>query len=429
MEMVFGENSFIWVGPNPMVLIRDPGLIRDILTKYTVYQKPTTNPLTKLLIQGVASHEEEKWYKHRRIINPAFHMEKLKHMVPTFYTCCIEMLGKLEKKVGEQGLAEVDVWPHLQQMTSDAISRTAFGSNYEEERNIFELQTEQAGHRTIVLQSIYIPGWRFLPTWRNRRMKEIEKQVQASIGRVIDKKVKAMKAGEGSKDDLLGILLGSNFKEMEEHENRDFGMTTSEVIDECRLFYLAGQETTSVLLVWTMILLGRHQEWQTRAREEVFRLFGKGKPDIDGLNHMKIVPMILNETLRLYPSVISLTRQTKHETRLGDVMLPQGVQISIPVILNHRDEKMWGDDAKEFNPERFSGGVSKATKEQLSYLPFGGGPRICVGINFVMLEAKLVMAMILQRYSFELSPSYAHAPTMLVSLQPQYGAPLLLRKL
>jgi len=125
-------------------------------------------------------------------------------------------------------------------------------------------------------------------------MNEIVKQVHASIRCIIDKRVKAMKEGEGSKDDLLGILLESNFKEMEEHKNRDFGMTTSEVIEECKLFYFAGQETTSVLLVWTMILLGRHQEWQTRAREEVFRLFGRDKPDINGLNHMKIVSTLNN---------------------------------------------------------------------------------------------------------------------------------------
>ncbi|XP_031127936.1 cytochrome P450 CYP72A219-like [Ipomoea triloba] len=424
-----GENSFVWLGPDPLVFIKDPELVKNVFTNHTIFQKPPTNPLSKLLAQGLMFCEEDKWVKHRKIINPGFQMEKLKHMIPAFYLSCSEMLSEWEKNVGDQGLAELDVWPYLQQLASDVISRTAFGSSYEEGNKIFELQTEQVGYALEVLSSIYIPGWRFLPTKRNRRMKQIEKQVHASIKDIIDKRVKAMREGEASSDDLLGILLESNFEEIEQHGNKNFGMTTREVIEECKLFYLAGQETTSVLLVWTMVLLSMHQEWQARAREEVFKLFGKDRPDFDGLNRLKIVTMILNESLRLYPPVTLLRRLTKKQTEIGDITFPLGVQIAIPIVMYHYDEKIWGDDAKEFKPQRFSEGVSRVTKGQLAFLPFSGGPRICIGQNFAMLEAKMTMTMILQRFSFELSPSYTHAPTTIITLQPQFGAPLLLRKM
>nr|GMD31852.1 cytochrome P450 CYP72A219-like [Ipomoea batatas] len=438
----YGKNCYLWMGPMPMVFIRDPELVKEVLNKHDLFQKPRNNPLGRKLVRGLVSYEKEQWAKHRRLINPAFYSEKLKGSVtlcpcfttelddiltarvlsstlelqqlmqPAFLLSCSEMLSKWEGIVYGKG------------------SSSSFGSSYEEGKRIFELLKEQAMHFVEAVRQVYIPGWRFVPTKRNRRMNAIDKEVKSSMRVIVEKRMKAMQVGETNNDDLLGILLESNSQEIRQQgNNKAFGMSIEQIIDECILFYFAGQETTSAMLVWTMVLLSRHQYWQVRAREEVLQVFGDKKPDFEGLNDLKVVTMILYESLRLYSPVPGLVRKTIEETKLGEMVLPPGVLLSLPTLLIHLDTEIWGEDAKEFKPERFREGIMKATNGKQAFFPFSGGPRICIGQNFALVEAKMAMALILQRFSFELSPSYAHAPFRRMMTQPQHGAPLIMHRL
>lgn len=425
--------SFSWVGPIPRVMVRDPEIIREVMSnKFGHFAKPENNPLARFLASGIATYDGEKWAKHRRIINPAFHVEKLKGMIPAFSACCDELVSRWEDLVSSKGSCELNVWPELQSFSGDAISRAAFGSSYEKGRRIFELQVEQAQLLMQAVQSVYFPGLRFLPTQKNRRRREIHREVVGLLKSMIEQRESAIRQGKVSNnDDLLSLLLESNLQDSKEEGNhsKHVGLTTEDVIEECKLFYFAGQETTSVLLTWTMILLSMHPSWQVRAREEILQVFGQNKPDFDGLSRLKVVTMILYEVLRLYPPALFLNRRTYKETKLGEFNFPPGVELLFPIVLIHHSSEFWGEDAEEFNPERFVEGVSKATNNQLIFFPFGWGPRICVGQNFALVEAKICLVTILQRFSVELSPSYAHAPCTVLILQPQYGAQVILHKL
>ncbi|CAL9751010.1 unnamed protein product [Musa acuminata subsp. burmannicoides] len=423
----YGKTSFTWTGPVPEVTIADVGLVRQLLLNMSNdFEKPQLNPLGQFFFRGMFIYEGEKWAKHKRIMNPTFHMEKLKQMLPSFRTCCNDLMSKWENTVVGSGTSyELDVWPELQAYALNVISTAALGTSFEEGRRVHQIQVQQLMHFVQAGQAINIPGSVFLPTEGKKRIKALNREVGELVRSIIKKRQEEIKSGKASNDNLLGLLLESNMKGSQED-----GMTIEDVIEECKLFYFAGQETTAVLLTWTMILLSMHPEWQVRAREEVLRVFGQNKPDFDGLNRLKIVTMILHEVLRLYPPLTYLPRHTYKTIKLGDVTYPPGVLLRMPILFLNHDPEIWGEDASEFNPERFAQGVSNACKNhQMGFFSFGGGPRICIGQHFGLIEAKMLFSTILQRFSFELSPSYAHAPHIVMTLVPQYGAPLMFRRL
>nr|ADO16184.1 cytochrome P450 mono-oxygenase [Artemisia annua] len=425
----YGKKVYMWFGPKPRVLIRDPQLIKDILSRPNEFQRPQHEPLRDSIVGGLVVSEGEKWTKHRHIINPAFHLDSIKSMFSAICLSCSEMIKKWELLTAESVLRKSMCGPYIDNLAGDVISRAAFSSSYEEAQRIFRIQKEQMELMIQLLFIIYLPGGRFIPTRANKKFQENRNKLQDLARGIVEKRKKAIEMGEpNTNNDLLGILLESNSKESKES---GVGMSIEDVIEECKLFYIAGSETTSTLILWTLVCLSLHREWQTKAREEIMQVFGTGELHFEGLKHLKIVTMILNEVLRLYPPAPMALRATHKDTKLGDMTIPSGVNVIIPILHVQHDHDIWGDDAREFKPERFSEGVANATKGRgsASFLPFGGGPRICIGQNFALTEAKVALTKIMQRFSFELSPSYKHSPFVMFSLSPLYGAHLILHNI
>ncbi|KAL9297988.1 hypothetical protein ACSQ67_023884 [Phaseolus vulgaris] len=329
----YGKNSFLWEGTTPKVIITDPNHIKEVFNNIHDFQKPKMSSIAKFLVCGL-------------------------NMLPKFSQSCHDVISAWMEMLSSDGKCEIDVWPFLQNLTRDVISRTAFGSSYAEGEKIFELLRIQ-GH---------------IPTPAKMKLRAVDKGMKNSIRVIIEKREKALKNGESSNEDLLGILLESNQMEIQGNGNsKSVGMTIEEVISECKLFYLAGQETTSSLLVWTLIMLGKYPEWQARAREEVLHVFGKQNPNFDGLSLLKTM-------------VISGVMMQRSSNRKGSAE-----------------------------------GIAKATKGQVSFYPFGWGPRICIGQNFTMLEAKIVLSLLLQNFRSSFLLVYAHAPVLKLTLNPKQG--------
>ncbi|KAH9313966.1 hypothetical protein KI387_022593, partial [Taxus chinensis] len=421
-EKKYGHDYVYWFGTKPRLYVPHPELAKEILSsKFGHFEKIHHNQAGP---QGIGGLEGEKWSQRRRILNPAFHMEVLKGMIPSIAESGTNMFREWSKLISS-GANEFDVFKELSILTSDIISRTAFGSSYAEGNYIFDLQAQQILLMFERFRSVYIPGSRFIPTKKNRQRWWVDGEIRRCVRQVIEGRERTVgieKSGDYGTD-LLGLMMNSNKKQGGGKLHNNMTMNIEEIIAECQTFYIAGQETTTILLTWTIILLGMHQDWQGRARAEVLEVCGNNDlPNADNVNGLKMMGMILNESLRLYPPAVAINRQTYKPMKLGRLSIPAGTQLQIPILAMHHDPSLWGSDVNEFNPERFSQGISKAAKHPMAFIPFASGPRICIGQNFALLEAKVILAMILQRFSFEISPHYIHAPVHSLTLKPQHGA-------
>ncbi|KAH7572358.1 hypothetical protein JRO89_XS04G0243300 [Xanthoceras sorbifolium] len=423
---IYGATFLIWFGPTVRLAVSDPDLIREVFTsKFDFYEKNEAHPLIRQLEgDGLLSLKGEKWAHHRKILTPTFHMENLKLLVPAVAKSVTAMLDKWVE-MSKSGNVEIEVSEWFQILSEDFITRTAFGSSYEDGKAIFRLQAQQMELAAQAFQTVQIPGYRFIPTKRNINSWKLDKKIKKSLMKLIAKRKEnsgnVMQEEKGAKD-LLGLMIHAS--------NSSSNITDCDIVEECKSFFFAGKQTTSNLLTWTTVLLAMHPQWQVLARDELLRVCGaRDIPTKDDVVKLKTLSMIVNESLRLYPPIIATIRRARADAELGGYKIPSGTEILIPILAVHHDQAIWGSDANEFNPARFSEGVARAAKHPVGFIPFGLGVRTCIGQNLAILQTKLALAIILQRFSFRLAPTYQHAPTVLMLLYPQYGAPIIFQQL
>ncbi|KAF3431346.1 hypothetical protein FNV43_RR26077 [Rhamnella rubrinervis] len=416
----YGKNYLQWYGAEAQLVVTEPELIKEILNnRDKAFPKFEKNAFAvKLFGDGILNVEGEKWAKLRKLANHAFHGERLNAMVPEMISGVEIMLERWKQH--HQG-KEIDVFEEFRLLTSDVISKTAFGSSYHKGKDIFEMMARLALLTSKNSFKLSIPILsKFFRTSDEIESDKLEKETRSSIIELIkEREEKVISSGEENSfgNDYLGSLIKAH------HDpDKKQRISVDNMIDECKTFYFAGQETTKTLLAWTVLLLAIHTDWQEQVREEVLTLFGQQNPNPDSIAKLKKMGMVFNESLRLYPPAITFKRKVERETRVGKLILPANLNVHMSTLALHHDPELWGEDVHEFKPERFSQGVAHATNNNpAAFFPFGMGPRNCVGSSFALIEAKIALSMILQRHAFTLSPAYVHTPHQLLTLHPQHG--------
>ncbi|KAL5569541.1 hypothetical protein UlMin_026116 [Ulmus minor] len=408
--------------------INDPELVKEMSVCTSLdFGKPLFQQeiLGPLLGKGVVTSNGVTWSHQRKIVASEFSIDKVKSMTNLIVECATTLVNSWTSLIEEEagGVADIKLENYLSRYSEDAISKTCFGSNYTKGEEMFSKIRELEEHMFKRSQYYGIPITRYLPTKSNRETQRLEKEIRELILKVVKERKETTSREKQS--DLLEMLLEGA------RNNSDLDQDTIDnfIVDNCKNIYFAGYETTALTAGWALMLFASNPEWQHRAREEVMQICGGQLPDHDMLRKMKVLTMVINETLRLYPVTLIFSREALKDLKFGNINVPKGVIIFTSFIALHHDPQIWGPDAHLFNPQRFENGVSGSCKLPQVYQPFGVGPRVCLGQHFAMTELKILLSLILSKFSFSLSPSYKHSPIRKLILCPEYGVNLLVRKL
>jgi cytochrome P450 len=411
----FGDVAFLKIGSRRGYLITNPSDIRHVLQDNARnYRKsPLYEKLRTSLGDGLLTSEGAFWLRQRRIAQPAFHRQRIAALASVMAGAAAETAARWET-LARQGIP-VEVGDEMMRLTRTVVLRALLGGDL----GPFAAEIDRAW--TTINQHIAESFWSLgitdrLPTPANRRFHAARSVLQNAVDHLIQQR----RRQPGDRGDLLSMLITARDEETGE------SMTDLQIRVEVTTFLLAGQETTALALTWLWYLLSQHEQPRRQLAEELDVVLNGRQPEYDDVANLLYTRMVIEEVMRLYPPAWGFSRQALNDDELGGYRLPSGwLAFVIPYVL-HRLPAYW-EEADRFEPERFSPARS-ADRARFVYLPFGAGPRQCIGNHFAMIELLIVVATLAQRFSPRLLPGHRVEPQALITLHPRFGMPMIIER-
>ncbi len=406
-------------GPFQYYLVNDPNVVKHVLVDNPKAYTKSRNylGLKVVLGEGLLTSEGDHWRRQRKLAQPAFHRDKLAAFARQMSTATRDMLTRWNSEGSAKSFC---VHSEMMRVTFRIVGLTLFSADVDgEARDVGEaLNVAMHWANDHAEAMIRIPP--YIPTPANLRFRRAKKTLDDVVFRLIaERRANAAKTGEFG-DDLLGMLMAATEEpDANAPGAARGGMDDQQLRDEIITMILAGHETTANLLSWTVYLLSKHPDVERRVREEARRVLGDRDPALEDVKSLEYTRMVLDEALRLYPPAWVFERQAVTADTLGGYQIEPGSIIGLSPYVLHRHPDHW-ENPEGFDPERFRPERS-AARPRYAYLPFGGGPRTCVGNHFAMMEAQIILAMIVREQRLELVPSHPVVVDPCITLRPKHG--------
>ena len=408
------EEDFVPLGANgARAWVTGPELVKAVLLdQREAFGKLTQiRLLSPMLGKGILTSEGAHWKWQRQASAPMFRAQELAGFVPAFVRAAAEVVERWRKDApGTVQRVDQDMTHATFEVVRSTLLRSsdpALPASIR--RSMSALQ--RSGAWELLIASMNLPSW--LPRPGRVRGRNAVLSLRAAVAEMV--RVRRA-APEDEPQDLMHRLIAARDPETGQ------AMDDEQLVDNLLTFYLAGHETMAKALTWTLFLLSQSPEWTAKLDEEIARVTGGAPVTAAHIEHLVLVEQVIKEAMRLYPPVPMMSRQAVADTQIGPHPVRAGMSILIPIYVIHRHSKRW-KDPDAFDPTRFAAG-NESSIPRYQYMPFGAGPRICIGMSFAQMEATAMVATFLQHARFSPVPGHVPMPVARVTLIPRGGMPL-----